>query len=154
MALLDERAEFCSPTPLNTGAPGTYNIGDVIDMRNTTTDRSGLRDGAAEAWWCVRVSTTCTSGGAAFAQFRLVSDDTGAPSTSTASVHAGSGPIPVASLVAGTIVCAIPLMGLRSLERYLGLQQITTGAAFTGGAIHSFISSTPPTRREYADNVA
>jgi hypothetical protein len=29
--VLDERTEFCDATALNTGAAGTYLIGDVID---------------------------------------------------------------------------------------------------------------------------
>ena len=30
--ILDEYNEFCDATSLNTGAAGTYNIGDVIDL--------------------------------------------------------------------------------------------------------------------------
>ena len=143
--LLDERSELADSTALNTGAAGTYNIGDVID-RNLTPP---------EAYLVVRMSTAATSGGAATLAIRVVSDDTSTPSTTTATVHFTSGAIPVASLTAGALVAAVKLGGVRpEPERYIGIQQITGTAAFTGGSIDAYFTTDPSLTRPYADNVA
>ena len=37
--ILDERTEFCDATLLSTGAAGTYNLGDVIDLGTVSPSR-------------------------------------------------------------------------------------------------------------------
>lgn len=156
--ILDDRTEFCDATALNTGGAGTYNLGDQIDIRslggaslvnaNTTVDLEG-----SEIYLVVRVATAATSGGSATLQVRLVSDDTATPSTTTATVHATSAQFALAALTAGTTVMATKLPS-GSYERYLGVQQITGTAAFTGGALDAFLVSDPALYRAYADAVA
>ena len=153
--ILDERTEFADATALNTGAAGTYNIGDVIDLQGQAIGTANLtRDlGAVDPLWLViRVATAATSGGSATGQFRLVSDDSGTISTTTATVHYTSAAIPVASLTAGATVAVVQLPS-GSYERYLGIQQITGTAAFTAGAIDAFLTADPAIWRAYADNV-
>ena len=153
--ILDERTEFADATSLNTGAAGTYNIGDVIDLQGQAIGTANLtRDlGTVDPLWLViRVATTATSGGSATGQFRLVSDDSGTLSTTTSTVHYTSAAIAVASLTAGTTIAAVQLPS-GSYERYLGIQQITGTAAFTAGAIDAFLTSDPALWRAYADNV-
>ena len=152
--ILDDRLEFADAAALNTGAAGTYNIGDVIDTRAATIDPNVTKDyEGSELYLVIRVATAATSGGAATGQFRLVSDDTATPSTTTATVHATSAAIAVASLTAGATVMVTRLPA-GSYERYIGVQQITGTAAFTAGAVDAFLVSDPALWRAYADNVA
>ena len=152
--ILDERLELADATALNTGGAGTYNIGDVIDTRAATIDPNVLKDHeGAEMYLVVRVTTAATSGGSATLQVRLVSDDTATPNTGTATVHATSPVIPLASLTAGATVLVTKLPS-GSYERFIGVQQITGTAAFTGGAVDAFLVSDPAIWRAYADNVA
>ena len=157
--ILDDRLEFADATALNTGSAGTYNIGDVIDTHGPTIGHNSgqniTRDlgNDSELYLVVRVATAATSGGSATLQVRLVSDDTATPSTTAATVHATSAAIPVASLTAGATVMVMRLPS-GSYERYVGVQQITGTAAFTGGALDAFLTSDPSNWRAYADNVA
>lgn len=154
--ILDERSEFCDATALNTGVAGTYNIGDVIDTQGQTIGSANLtRDlgTSADLWLVIRVATTATSGGSATGQFRLVSDDTATPSTTTATVHYTTNAIAVATMVAGYTFAVTPLPS-GSYERYVGIQQITGTAAFTAGAVDAFLTNDPNLFRAYADNVA
>lgn len=152
--ILDDRLEFADALALNTGAAGTYNLGDVVDIKSATIDPNTLRDlEGSEMYLVVRVATAATSAGAATLQVRLVSDDTSTPSTTTATVHATSATFALASLTAGATVMATKLPA-GSYERYVGIQQITGTAAFTGGAIDAFLTSEPALWRAYADNVA
>lgn len=152
--LIDDRLEFADALALNTGAAGTYNLGDVIDTRSTTIAPNVTSDlEGSELYLVVRIGTAATSGGAATLQVRLVSDDTATPSTTTATVHATSAAIAVASLTAGATVMVTRLPS-GSYERYVGIQQITGTAAFTGGTLDAFLVSDPTLYRAYADNVA
>ena len=152
--LMDDRLEFADAAALNTGAAGTYNVGDVIDTRAASIDPNVTKDHeGSEMYLVVRVATAATSGGSATLQVRLVSDDTATPSTTTATVHATSAAIPVASLTAGATVM-ITKLPAGSYERYIGVQQITGTAAFTAGAVDAFLVSDPAIYRAYADNVA
>lgn len=146
--ILDDRSELAARQPINT-AVGTANLGDVIDLGPLAS-----RDVCGGAYLVGIVATTCTSGGAATAQFRLVSDDTQSPSAITASVHFMTGAIPVAGMTNGARLFAFALEHLQNVKRYLALQQTTAGAAFTAGAISVFITSDPALCRHYADNVA
>lgn len=153
--IIDDRLEFCDSTALNTGGAATYNIGDVIDTQGQAIGTGNLtRDlGAHDPLYLVmRVTTAATSGGSATGQFRLVSDDTATPNTSTATVHYTSAAIPVASLTAGATIAVVPLPS-GSYERYVGIQQITGTAAFTAGAVDCFLTADPAVWRAYADNV-
>ncbi|GCL64950.1 Bbp16 family capsid cement protein [Pseudaquabacterium pictum] len=151
--ILDQHSELGTAVALNTGAAGTYNLGDVIDTQGQQIGAGNSTRALPGAYLVVLVSTTATSGGAATAQFRLVSDSTSTPSTSTPTVHASSGPLALAALTAGRRVFCISCEDLQGAKRYLGLQQITAGAAFTGGAVSIFFTSDPSAWRATADNV-
>jgi len=152
--ILDDRLELADALALNTGAAGTYNLGDVIDTRSLTIDPNVTKDlEGSDLYLIVSIDTAATSGGSATLQIRLVSDDTSTPDTSTATVHYTGPAVPVASLVAGYRYCAVKLPA-GSYERYVGIQQITGTAAFTAGKINAFLAADPALWRAYADNVA
>ena len=132
--ILDERTEFCDATALNTGAAGSYLIGDVVDL--------GIgRDlgGDQAEYLVITVDTTATSGGSATGQFNLVTDDNAGLSSPT--VLVSSRAFPVASMTAGSVLFAmpLPLEGV-AYERYIGIQQVTGTAAFTAGKVNAFIT--------------
>lgn len=153
--ILDDRLEFADATALNTGAAGTYNIGDVIDIKSTTTDPNTTKDlEGSDLYLVLQVDTAATSGGSATGQFQLVSDSTATPSTDgTQTIHYTGPAIAVASLTAGYRYCAVKLPS-GSYERYIGVQQVTAVAAFTAGKINAFLTADPAIWRAYGDNVA
>ena len=144
--ILDERTEFLDATALNTGAAGTYLIGDVIDLgvANASQPYGGEGDSDA-AWLVIGVDTAVTSAGAATVQFALASDAQAAIATDgTATQHFLSAAIPKATLVAGYQAVAIRLPR-GSYERYLGILQVTGVAALTAGKVNAFLTRNVPT---------
>ncbi len=152
--ILDERTEFADATALNTGAAGTYNLGDVVDLQGQTISPNATRDpfcGEEVTYLVIQVDTTVTSGGAATVEFRLVSDN--GPTIATdgsASLHYSTGPVALANLGAGKAVAIVP-MPIGQYERYLGVQQVTGVAALTAGKVNAFLTDTPSAFRAYAD---
>ena len=145
--ILDKRNEFCDATALNTGAPGTYLIGDQIDL-------STARDvGVGEPLYLViMVDTPPTSGGAATAQFTLASDDTANIATNgTANVHFRTKAFTIAEMTAGAVLAAValPIEGV-AYKRFLGILQTTATAAFTGGRINAFLTHDVAKWKSYA----
>lgn len=146
--ILDERTEFCDATALNTGGAASYVLGDQIDL--TLARGIGLGE---PIYFVITVDTTATSGGSATAVFSLVSDSTAALATDgSSSVHFATSAIPVATLVAGYMVCAValPIEGVL-YERYLGVLQTTAVAAFTAGKINAFLTHDVSKWKAYAD---
>jgi len=147
--IVDTLTEFCAGTALNTGLAGTYNIGNIIDTTN-------VRDIGMETdmYLVVSMKTSATSGGAATGQFRVVSDATSTISTTTATVHVTSPAFTVANMTAGTTLFAIelPREG-NAYQQFIGVQQLTGTAAFTGGAVDAFLTLDPPSWKAYADAV-
>ncbi len=147
--IIDQRNEFADATALNTGAAGTYLIGNVIDLVKT-----GLDLGQGQPLYlAITVDTAATSGGAATATFKLASDAQAAIATDgTATIHFSTDPIPLTSLGAGKrlVVVALPQ---GSYERYLGILQTTGTAAFTGGAINAFLTADPTGWQAYPDGI-
>lgn len=143
---LDERGEFCDAISLNTGGAGSYLLGDVVDL----TVARDIGNGEADLWLIIQVDTTATSGGSATGAFTLASDAQAAIATDgSATVHFASGAIPVATLVAGYQVVAVPLPR-GTYERYLGILQTTAVAAFTAGKINAFLTRDPGKYTTYA----
>lgn len=135
--IIDERNEFCDATALNTGAPGTYLIGDQIDLGVARDIGVG-----EELYLVITVDTPPTSGGAATAQFTLASDDTASIATDgTASVHFQTKAFSIAEMTPGAVLAAValPTEGV-AYERFLGILQTTGTAAFTGGKINAFLT--------------
>ncbi len=139
--IIDERTEFCDATALNTGAAGSYLVGDVIDLGllygSTTGDNVGVVD---DLWLVIQVDTAATSGGSATGQFHLASDSTASIATDgSATYHFSTSAIPVASLTAGYTVAMVKIP-VGTYERYLGILQTTGTAAFTAGKINAFLT--------------
>jgi hypothetical protein len=137
--ILDEFNEFADATALNTGAAGSYLIGDVIDLGAMTQDI-----GNGEPLYLVmQVDTTATSGGSATGQFHLASDAQAAIAVDgSATVHFSTSAIPVATLTSGYTI-AIVAIPHGTYERYLGILQTTAVAAFTAGKINAFLTHDP-----------
>lgn len=148
--ILDERTEFCDATALNTGAAGTYLLGDQIDS-------SVVRDlgNGQPIYLVIAVDTLPTSGGAATAQFTLASDDSASIATNgSASVHFQTKAFTISEMAAGTVLAAValPAQGV-AYERYLGVLQTTGTAAFTGGKINAFLTTDVARWKAYADAI-
>lgn len=134
--ILDSRNEFCDATALNTGAAGSYIIGNQIDLGTAARDLGGDQ----ALYLVINVDTTATSGGSATGQFNLVTDDNASLSSPT--VLASSKAWAVASMTAGTTLFAIQLpMEGTAYERYIGIQQVTGTAAFTAGKVNAFLTT-------------
>lgn len=134
--ILDERTEFADALALNTGAAGTYLLGDVIDLGTITRDIGN----GEPIYFVITVDTTATSGGAATGNFILASDAQAAIATDgSATVHLQTGAIPVAQLTAGRLLFA-GTVPYGEYERYLGVLQTTGTAAFTAGKINAFLT--------------
>lgn len=147
--IADALLTFCDNTALNTGAAGSYIIGDQIDLQ--VARNIGVGVGEGQLYLVVTVDTTATSGGAATLTIDLVTDDNG--SLSSPAVLASSAAVPVASLTQGAKVIVLALPISDSYERYIGIQQRTGVAAFTAGKINAFLTTTPPARRAYPDGI-
>jgi hypothetical protein len=132
--ILDELLEFCDATALNTGAAGTYLLGDVIDLGDAPTTQGIGAFGTQPVYLVIQVDTAATSGGAATGRFIIATDG-------TATVHFDSGAIAVASLTAGRLITITGLPLTRTYERYLGILQTTAVAAFTAGKINAFLTT-------------
>lgn len=152
--LMDERNEFADATALNTGAAGSYLVGDVIDLDpatiapNVTVDLVG-----SELFLVIQVDTQPTSGGAATAAFSLASDAQAAIAVDGSQTeHFRTKAFSLAEMAAGAILACVKLPR-GNYERYLGIVQTTAVAAFTGGKINAFLTADPAIWKAYADNV-
>jgi uncharacterized protein YaiE (UPF0345 family) len=149
---LDERTEFADATSANTGAAGTYLVGDVVDTgiagSSTVSNDLGLGE---SAWLVIQVDTAFTSGGSATVAFHLASDAGASIATDgSATYHFSTSAIPVATLVAGYTVAAVRLPS-GTYERYLGILQTTGTAALTAGKFNAFVTNDFSRVRLYAD---
>jgi hypothetical protein len=149
--LIDERTEFLDATPLNTGAAGTYLLGDVIDLG---TVASGDLGNGQPMYLVITVDTAATSAGAATGNFILVSDAQAAIATDgSATVHAQTGAQALSGLTTSNrFVIPLPLQG-PVYERYLGILQTTGTAAFTAGRLNAFLTLAPAGWTAYPDAV-
>jgi hypothetical protein len=154
--LMDERNEFADALALNTGAAGSYLIGDVIDLDpattapNTTVDLAG-----SELFLVIQVDTLPTSGtSAATAAFSLASDAQAAIAVDGSQTeHFRTRAYTIAQMAAGTILACVKLPH-GNYERYMGVVQTTAAEAFTGGKVNAFLTADPAKFKAYADNVA
>lgn len=152
---LDERAEFADATALNTGAAGSYLVGDVMDLKGPTTAPNTLVDlQGSELFLVIQVDALPTSGGAATAAFSLASDAQAAIAVDGSQTeHFRTKAFAISEMAAGTILACVKLPR-GSYERYMGVVQTTAVAAFTAGKINAFLTADPAIYRAYADNVA
>lgn len=134
--ILDKRTTLADNVALNTGAAGTYNVGDQYDTQLLASD---VGEGQT-LFVVIDIGTAATSGGAATGQFQIVSDaQVPIEDDGTQTVHVVSPAIAVADLVANSRVLAVSLPK-GTYERFIGLQQITGVAAFTGGTVKCFMT--------------
>jgi len=135
--ILDKRNEFCDAVALNTGAAGTYLLGDQIDLGVARDMGNG-----EPMYLVITVDTLPTSAaGTATAQFTLASDDSASISTSTSTVHLLTKAFAISEMAAGKVLAAValPMEGV-AYERYLGVLQTTGTQAFTAGKVNAFLT--------------
>lgn len=139
--ILDKRNEFCDSVALNTGAAGTYVIGDQIDI-GTVRDLGG--DMALYLVIAATVGISAASAGTI--QFQLVSADNAALTTNPV-VHAQSAALVTGAatntttLKPGTQLFAtqLPLEGATPYKRYVGIRQVTGTTALATGSVDAFL---------------
>lgn len=152
--ITDKRNTFCEATALNTGAAGTYTLGDQIDIGNA-------RDlgGDQAPYLVVQVGAAgINAAGAGTVQIKLSSADNAALTTnpvdhvvsaafvtSTTSGNAGG------ALAAGTRLLAVqlPLEGSTPYKRFVGIRQVTGAQAITAGSIEAFLTFDPNSWKAY-----
>jgi hypothetical protein len=151
---MDSRNEFADATALNTGAAGSYLVGNVIDTKPATTSPNTTADlEGSDLYLVIQVDTQPTSG-AATAAFSLASDAQAAIAVDgSQSEHFRTKAFALAEMTAGAILAAVKVPR-GAYERYLGIVQTTAVAAFTGGKINAFLTADPALWKPYADNVA
>jgi len=158
--IIDSRAEFCDAAALDTGAAGAYpSIGKLYDLIQGGLAVYGINaikalpGNSDSCYFVASVQTTCTSGGSATLQLRLMSDAQDPMVAASATEHYKSPTFAVADLVAGKQLCCIELPR-GDYERYLGVVQDTGTAAFTAGKIDAYLTFDPPARDIVADALA
>lgn len=151
--ILDERTEFCDAVALNTGAAGTYLLGDQIDL-------GVARDiGAGQPLYLVvTVDTGITvAASTGTVSFSLASDNSASIATAgTATVHATSAAwaTSTTAIPAGTVLFAVALpMEGAVYERYLGILQTTGTTAINAGKINAFLTHDVAKYKAYADAI-
>lgn len=145
--IFDERTEFCDAQALNTGAAGSYLIGDVVD-----TGGDGLND-VEGLYLVINVDTAVTSAGSATVQFHLASDAQAAIATDgSATYHWSSPAIPKATLIAGYYAAKVELPK-GTYERYIGILQTTGTAALTAGKVNAFLTNDPGSWKAFPNPV-
>lgn len=149
--IIDKRNEFCDAVALNTGAAGTYVLGDQIDI-GTARDLGGDQ----ALYLDISVAVGIAAGSAGTVQFQLVSADNAALTTNPV-VHAASGLFvtgtgtATTTLRPGTQLFQVPLPqeGSTPYKRYVGIRQVTGTAAITAGAIDAFLTPLAPANKAY-----
>lgn len=155
--IIDERTEFCDAVACNTGAAGTYNLGDLINMEVARDMGNGQ-----PVYLVVSVDTEIITGGVAgTVAFQLVSDSTSTIATDgSQTVHYTSKAFvtddtALTELQAGEVaVCvALPMEGV-AYEQYLAVQQVTGTTAITAGKVNAFLTLTPMNnKKSYANAI-
>jgi hypothetical protein len=147
--ILDSRNEFADATALSTSGTGLQLVGNVIDTGAAARD---LGEGE-DLYLVVQVDTAVTSAGAATVDFQLASDAAAAIATDgSATVHASTGDIGKATLVAG-YQRAICLPKGSTYERYVGILANVGTAAVTAGKVNVFLTKNPKGWTAYNDAV-
>ena len=146
--ILDKRTEFCDNVLLNTGAAGTYLLGDQIDIVSPGSSLSPAPIGVQDELYLVILASAAitTAGSAGTVSFSLASDDTASIATNgSATVHfttrafvTGSTAIP-----AGTVLACVKLPVGFDYERFVGILQTTGTTALNAGRIDAFLTPDP-----------
>lgn len=142
--ILDSLLEFADAVALNTGVAGTYLVGSQIDL-GAAPAAPGPRAGAADGLYLViTVDTAFVSGGGGSAAFILASDASASIATDgSATNHFQTKAYTAAQGAAGAVLAIVELPKHLVYERYLGILQVTTTAAFSAGKINAFLTTDP-----------
>lgn len=144
--ILDERAEFADAVALTTGATGTKNIGNIIDL-------GVARDIGQKTQYLVIQVDTAIVGTSSTVAFQVVSDSTDTISVSTQTIHSVSKAFPEATLVAGhQIIIPLPPEN-PPYERYLAVQIVIGVANLSAGKINAFLTLDSNGNRSYPDGI-
>lgn len=144
--ILDKLNEFADATALSTTGTATLNIGNQIDLSVASMDLGAIND----IYCVVEVDTAITSTGSATVDFRLVSGDAAAISTTGgATVHITTGAIAKATLAAKYKVFAISLPR-GTYKRYLGIQTVIGTSKLSAGKINAYLTNNPTLVKAYA----
>lgn len=150
--ILDERTEFADATAANTGAAGTYNVGDIIDL-------GGVANYPGEGepiYLVISVATGITvASSTGTLVFKLVSDATttiATDGTATQHISSGSFATSTTAIAAGTVLLCVALPQ-GAYERYMAVQQVTGTTAINAGAVDAFLTMDPSRWRPHADAV-
>jgi hypothetical protein len=151
--ILDERNEFADAVSV-AAAAGTALIGDVIDLKPSTTNPNTTVDlEGSDLYLVIQTDTEIITGGAAGTlQFKLSSDAQAAIATDGSATDHIAAANSAALNAGGLIYCGKLPSG--SYERYLGILAVTGTTTTTAGKINAFLTSDPALYRAYADNVA
>jgi hypothetical protein len=161
--LMDERLEFADNVSV-AAAAGTALIGDVIDLKPSTTNPNTTVDLEGSDMYLVLQTgdeEVITGGSAGTIKFQLATDAQAAIATDgSASVHIDTGTLVTddsaandSRLNAGGLIY-VGKLPRGSYERYLGILCVTATTTTTAGKINAFLTSDPALYRAYADNVA
>lgn len=155
--IIDKNLEMLDAVACNTGAAGTYLLGDQIDTQGTTIGAT-LRDlGTYSGVYLVlQVDTGITTAGAAgTVQFKLASDAAAAIATDgSATEHFATKAFVTGAtaIAAGTVLACVELPWEATYERYLGILQVTGTTALNAGKINAFLTLDPAKWRALADS--
>ena len=148
--ILDERNEFADAVALNTGAAGSYLIGDQIDLGVARDIGNG-----EPLHLVITVDTEIDAGASGTVQFQLVSDDSAAITPATATKHVSTPVFTVGTgIAAGTVLYAgaLPMEG-NAYEQFLGIVQVTGVAAVTAGKVNAFLTHDVAKWKAYSDGL-
>ena len=157
--IMDTLLEMCDDTAANTGAAGTYLLGNQIPLNGPTVSPTLRNIGVGEpVFLVIQVGSAglTTAGTAGTVQFKLVSDAQAAVATdgsatehlATKAFTTGSTAIP-----AGTVLfCGAVPSG--NYEAFLGLLQLTGTTALNAGKVNAFLVKNPTQWRALADAYA
>lgn len=128
--LIDSLMSPARKLAFNTGAAGNYDFGPAIDL-DVARNNGVFPGNTFEPGFALTITTAATSGGAATANFQLLTDDNAAMSSPV--VLAEFGVKALADLALGKqYYLLMPDSNL--FERYIRFRQVTGVAAFTAGA--------------------
>ena len=145
--ITDKLTTFGMPVSLDTSGTGTEQIGEVIDTGVTDHDL-GV---GYPFYFYISVADAATSGGAATAQFELVTAEDEAITTGV-EVLATSKEFALADMGEGEFLVATTIP-YGQYKRWLALRQVTETAAFTGGSVNAFLTQEPDRWRAYPEGL-
>jgi hypothetical protein len=144
--LIDKLNTFGLPVALNTGAAGTYVIGDQINLGPSPVNQ-GV--GIPYYWYIATAVAATSADSTATATFQLVGADNAALTTNPVVLMQTPAFI-VTAMPANRFLftAAIPFA---QYKQFLGIRQVTGVQAITAGSIRSFLTQEPDQWRAYPE---